>query len=48
MTSSASDVETMTSVIEIPAAATIACGETRVRRFSLPKLRGSCRCSPNE
>ncbi len=48
MTSSASALETMTSVIEIPAAATIACGETSVRRFNRPKLRGSCRCSPNE
>ena len=29
----------MTSAIEIPAAATIASGETRVRRLSRPKLR---------
>ena len=30
------------------AAQTIACGETSVRRFSRPKLRGSWPCSPSE
>ena len=36
------------SAIEISAAATIACGETSVRRFSRPNARGSWPCSPSE
>ena len=38
----------ITSPIEIVATATIAIGETSVRRFSRPKAGGSWRCSPSE
>jgi hypothetical protein len=41
------DVPTI-SAIEITAAARIASGETRVRRFRRPNARGSWPCSPRE
>ena len=47
-TSSCTNDVPIISAVEISAAATIACGETSVRRFSRPKARGSWPCSPSE
>ena len=47
-TSSCTKDVPISSAIEISAAATIACGETSVRRLSRPKSRGSWPCSPSE